>query len=321
MIPKLIWTFWDSENLNLNLPEFIQLCVNSWKHFNDDYKITVLNMINYKNYIDVDIEKLRHFNKSKPALTADFIRLSVLQKYGGVWMDASIICLKPLKFKETTEFFAYYLDNYGVFGNWKYPLIESWFIAAAKDNLFINEWYNELVINSNKYETLPLYVLTSGVEAPHGYFTEYFTIHIAAQKTCKKLDKQGKLTNLVLKNAWKDGPLLDIEKTFPSYAEGLCKIDFSSLKTPIIKLNGPNRREILKVKEFYNCIIKKIEFFSNEDTSNLEDIEDIEDIGQDNLDNCKHIFRQDIYAQNIAIVCLFLVFFVISVTVGIIYFN
>jgi hypothetical protein len=271
MIPKVIWTFWDTEEL----PEFIQKCIETWKFHNSDYEINVLSMDNYKKYISVDITQFKHYSMSRPQLTSDYIRICILKEHGGVWMDASIICIKPIKFKADTEFFAYYKDNYGFDGKYKYPMIDSWFLATTKNNTFINELCVEFTANMDNYYSTGSYVLLSGVYLDPWFVNDYYAVYFALLKTFKKLDNENKLPKMVLKHASKEGPLLDdIQRSL--IGKLLCDTDFDKLRTPILKINRYGRETITKNKEIYDCIIKKIEHFGSD--------EYIEDMGYSDLD-------------------------------------
>jgi hypothetical protein len=295
MIPKVIWTYWDTEEL----PEFIQKCIETWRHFNSDYEINILNMNNYQKYTDMDVTKLRHYSKDKPQLTADYIRVILLKKHGGVWMDASIICTKPIKFKSDTEFFVYYSDNNGILGKNKYPIVENWFIATSKNNIFMNEWYNEFILETEKYNSMLSYVLLSGVHAPSRYFTGYFAMHIAAQKVLIKLDNENKLpSGMVLINAWIYGPLHNYDYKY--YAEYLCKINFNAIIAPVIKIVSNTRKQIMSDKKSYDCIIDKIKSLNK--TESLGENEYIEDSGYSNLDGNFHKLDEEEYKKRIIII-------------------
>lgn len=71
----------------------------------------------------------------------DLIRLALLEKYGGVWMDSSIILLKPLHRFVSGRLFFHGSD---------YDYIENWFMAAPpKDEAIaavrrcLMNWYNQ----------------------------------------------------------------------------------------------------------------------------------------------------------------------------------
>lgn len=89
VIPKLIWIYWDSETL----PEIVRMCIEQVKKLCSDYEVMVLNENNVHNYIT-----LPEVNGSLPkSNVADIIRLLLLKKYGGVWMDASIFLTEGLE--------------------------------------------------------------------------------------------------------------------------------------------------------------------------------------------------------------------------------
>ena len=43
-----IYTFWEDKN---NMPEYIKLCIESWKKFLPDYEIVILNYDNLEDYL------------------------------------------------------------------------------------------------------------------------------------------------------------------------------------------------------------------------------------------------------------------------------
>lgn len=85
--PRLIWTFWHDPELPLTVKACLQIC----RALHPQWQLTVLNKDNYHRYTsNMYLEYLRH--NDSLARFADFVRLVVLARYGGVWMDASIIC-------------------------------------------------------------------------------------------------------------------------------------------------------------------------------------------------------------------------------------
>ena len=73
---------------------------------------------------------------------SDLIRLQLLQKYGGLWVDATTYCIQPLDDwlpeKVTSGFFTFTKPRAGV------P-ISNWFIYAETDNLILRTWLNMCV--------------------------------------------------------------------------------------------------------------------------------------------------------------------------------
>lgn len=136
-IPKIIWMFWDSGYENA--PEVIKLSVESWKKMNPDYEIKLLCNDNLEEYLDFDFYAIYQLSTIRclPATKADLLRLHLLSKYGGVWVDTTTFCLKPLN-----QWLVPNTKHCGLFTfKHKYNAtrpIEAWFIAAPKGNCIIN---------------------------------------------------------------------------------------------------------------------------------------------------------------------------------------
>ena len=68
---------------------------------------------------------------------SDLIRVTLLQRYGGVWADSTVYCLQPLE--------AWLPVNFGSgFFAFAKPgpdrMLSSWFLAAAKGNYLVEQW-------------------------------------------------------------------------------------------------------------------------------------------------------------------------------------
>lgn len=123
-----------------NAPIVVKKCLNSWKKNNPEWEIIELDNSNLKNYVDVDY--LTKGKKISKAALSDIVRISLLKKYGGVWVDATTYCTKPLN-----EWLSKY-NKEGFFGferkhNGK--LLTSWFLYGEKENYIINEWEREVI--------------------------------------------------------------------------------------------------------------------------------------------------------------------------------
>jgi len=137
---KQIWFFWN-QGMD-KMPELVKNCYNSWKLFNRDYEVIFLDKNNLYNYVSIHPEILNNKNISIQALS-DIIRINLLAQNGGVWVDATCFCVKPLdawleKYLEN-GFFAFSKPNSD-------KLISSWFLVSTNDNYIINKWCN--LVNS-----------------------------------------------------------------------------------------------------------------------------------------------------------------------------
>jgi len=203
-ISKNIWTYWDDEN---KIPKTVKMCMEGWKKYNPNYKITLLTKKNFYNYVKIPKNILSHprFN-DMPQRFADLIRLWVLTEHGGVWIDSSIILRKSLDFliPKDIEYYGYYIDS--MTKNKKYPVIENWFFACVKNSKFMRLWRDEFS-SIVKYPSTEKYIESRkkmGVDFQGIYIPNYLTMHISAQKILQ-IDKYP-LNSIILKKA-EDGPL------------------------------------------------------------------------------------------------------------------
>ena len=82
-----------------NLPLLARCCYNSLKMNAGAYKITFIDEKNYSDYVDIPPYIYEKFKagKMKPAHFTDVIRINLLERYGGLWLDATILVTEPLE--------------------------------------------------------------------------------------------------------------------------------------------------------------------------------------------------------------------------------
>jgi len=126
---RTIWMLW-FQGFD-KAPPVVHRCVESWKHYNPDWKIIFLDHSNLDQYINVNYIIATNAEYITPQAYANVIRANLLKTYGGVWVDVSIFCTKSLDEWLCTcmasGFFAF--RNPG-----KDRVMANWFMAAAKDN-------------------------------------------------------------------------------------------------------------------------------------------------------------------------------------------
>lgn len=230
-IPKIIYTFWHSEEM----PFLVKKCIESWKKHCPGYEIRIMNYENTKHI------HVRH-KDSHPRYT-DYVRLHCLAETGGVWMDASTFMNKPLdSFLKDGHFNAYYLEDWTTNKDW--PVIESWFMAAPKRNKFVCDWKEEF-FRSNEFENMGDYVddliHEKGVDTQNiiYIFLNYVAIHMAAQYCIQKKPPYEKMNIMkaeddaymyLKKNDW------DVEKSVEDICKGM------NTNSNIIKFRGLERK-------------------------------------------------------------------------------
>ena len=134
-----IWICW-FQGLE-NAPELVKACYNSVLKNYKDKEIIVLTEENYEQYVDIPEYILKKWKKGYITFAhfSDILRIELLSKYGGLWLDSTIFTTKrsELVFNENIELFVYKqvdLDR-------KNPLsivASSWLMYSNKNNNIIN---------------------------------------------------------------------------------------------------------------------------------------------------------------------------------------
>lgn len=111
---KIIWQYWGQGTDSDNLPEIIQICFNSVDKYKGDYTVIRLSDKTIPEYINLPAfvwEK-----RQNPSFTrtffSDLLRLALLNTYGGVWLDATILLTGYLPVEyQRLDFFMYQRSN------------------------------------------------------------------------------------------------------------------------------------------------------------------------------------------------------------------
>lgn len=183
-IPKIIWFYWDDEEL----PFLIKKCFYNIKKTNLDYEVFLLNRNNITSYVDIDLNMIE---KESIQHQSDYIRLCLLKKYGGVWVDASIMMFRSVNYyvdilnSNKCGFLAFYCPDY-ILDN-DNPVFENWFMISSRNNKIICEWLDELDycfrLGSNKYVNNIMDNKSDYIQKLPNPF--YFFSYIAAQKAIR----------------------------------------------------------------------------------------------------------------------------------------
>ena len=88
---KVIWTCW-LQGIE-NAPKLVQKCVASMRQYSNGYDVIVIDNESVSNYVQLpDYIQAKYAKGIIPhAHYSDIIRLFLLQKYGGVWIDSTIL--------------------------------------------------------------------------------------------------------------------------------------------------------------------------------------------------------------------------------------
>lgn len=152
-IPKIIWTFWDA-HLESSL---VDLCFEQIRNLLPDYKLNIITRKNVGTFLGHDIMQPR--TDISFVNFTDLVRLKLLNKYGGYWIDASVFItqkfdwISDLRKKYSPDIIGFFSDFFT--SDYNFPLLETWFIASTPNNLFIETWCKEFekcYISENPHE-------------------------------------------------------------------------------------------------------------------------------------------------------------------------
>jgi hypothetical protein len=207
-LPKIVWSYWNNENL----PDTVKLIHKHRAQQLVGWQYNLLNDATIGNYIDLSVLP-KNFDKLIVQHKADYYRLLLLKKYGGVWMDASIIVNNV---DELNKLYNEAVQNNAEFGAFtqnpepeKYKnhpdyskFIENWFMMAPLRSNFINKLLDEYIFAiETGFDNYRQKIINDGViivDKINAYLTQYACMQVLLQK---KLQYN---PQIILKNAEKD---------------------------------------------------------------------------------------------------------------------
>lgn len=105
---KIIWQYWGQGWEYDKFPDIVKLCFQSVEKYKGDYTVIRLDNDTIFNYIDFPefIKEKTDKGKIKYVFLSDLLRLALLDVYGGVWLDATILLTDyfPERFEKADYF-------------------------------------------------------------------------------------------------------------------------------------------------------------------------------------------------------------------------
>ncbi len=135
-IPRIIWSYWSGSPM----PLAVKASFESWKRCNPDFEIHMLNEQTVHDYIP-DAPDLSGHTTTKQT---NWIRLELLRRYGGIWLDATFFVTRSLNWvieqqeRTQSDFVGFYLKEFTT--KPEFPVVETWFLAAPPDSPMIRDW-------------------------------------------------------------------------------------------------------------------------------------------------------------------------------------
>ena len=166
---KIIWSYWNTNNK----PDIVQAAINSWYENANGWNIIILSDTTLHKYLNKS-ELPSNFETIEQTkgiqFKSDLIRLLLLYKYGGLWIDASVFLTKDIKWiidktikENITDFTGFkiknkkYMENWFIYVPYKtnkqikklYDILAD---VAKYDNVTDHKIYDFKLFNSNKFK-------------------------------------------------------------------------------------------------------------------------------------------------------------------------
>jgi Capsular polysaccharide synthesis protein/Polysaccharide pyruvyl transferase len=150
---KIIWSCWFQGRDRA--PPLVQQCIASWERQNPGWTVRCLDGETARRLTGLD----DLIDTRKPTVTAasasDIVRIMLLHEFGGVWVDATTLCNRPLD-----EWLPGMIESRSFFGfdkPAKTRPIASWFLAAKPGAPIVDRWCRETVDYWQERESSPDY--------------------------------------------------------------------------------------------------------------------------------------------------------------------
>ena len=154
-----IWFSW-LQGLE-SAPPLVHACLRSLQSL-PDAEVVVINRDNYQDYVEFPPHILEKYRKGRipHATMSDMLRLALLARYGGVWIDATVLATYREEhaafwqgIRQSPLFFYRYFSGGRVVG------ISTWFIAARAGNPIVIETLQQMYAYWKDYDCLVDYYL------------------------------------------------------------------------------------------------------------------------------------------------------------------
>ncbi len=154
---KTVWTCW-WQGVD-HAPEIVKACWKSQqKHLPHDIQHVIITKDNYSDYITIPDYVLDKFvdGKNLIAHLADYIRACILYKYGGVWLDSTVLLLDTLPEEcWTLPLYTWQFDAAHYFSK---TIWCTWFLAARQESILYQFVMEAFLFYFSNYEKVKYYL-------------------------------------------------------------------------------------------------------------------------------------------------------------------
>lgn len=166
---KTIWMCWfQGEN---RAPPIVKSCINSWRSLNPNWNVRVVDdefaTSILSKYLSATLLKRL---ADRPAAKSDLLRLAILTEFGGVWVDATTLCVNGidawLDLERNGKFYCF--DNGA-----QDRSISSWFLVAEPESGIMEFWLKTAVEYWVSFKAFPEPIFPAKNPNIHKLFARY----------------------------------------------------------------------------------------------------------------------------------------------------
>lgn len=130
-----VWSYWDPSDLGE--PEIVRLCRRSHQQWLGD-DLIALDRGNTSTYVDKSVFEIEKSCQISRTHFSDLLRLNLLAKHGGLWLDATTLLTgQPDALVTNSDVFLFLRPNDPF-------VVSSWCIRSNPQNHLIQLWFNAL---------------------------------------------------------------------------------------------------------------------------------------------------------------------------------
>lgn len=160
-----------------NAPELVRACVNSVKQNMPDKNIVIITNDNLNEYIDLPSYIIEKHNSGiiPHAQFSDIIRIELLCRYGGLWVDSTVLCTSSQIPRCIFEEPLFVYKSFDLLKTNQIPTVASNWLIASKTN-------NPILLLTRK--------LLFQYWKDNNYLIDYYIFHIFFNMATKKYVKE-----------------------------------------------------------------------------------------------------------------------------------
>ena len=141
---RVVWLLWLQGWESA--PYVAQCVLRSWRAHNPGWQIVTLDRNNLYQFVSRSLLPAAW----APQAWSDVIRLSLLSSRGGVWADATMLCLEPL---DSWVHQAVASEGSWMYHNGKLRAPASWFLVGTNQSLILWMWMQSVTDYAARYHT------------------------------------------------------------------------------------------------------------------------------------------------------------------------